>query len=220
MAKSFKVTVVVEPNAPGCNPLPSTRHEVAKITNRVPAKWLEPLVNTTGSTVMQHLQDSSIMHFACHGIQDPNNPLDSGLILTDGCLKIAKIMQGQGNEDINVKSMSLAFLSACETAKGDQDTPDEAIHLAATLMFAGFHKVVATMWYVYHVHSPTLLADPFFRTMQDEDGPKIADTFYKHLFKDCDPNANPPVCPDLANAAEALHMAVAELRAEPGISFK
>ncbi|KAJ7896193.1 CHAT domain-containing protein [Mycena leptocephala] len=203
MAKSFKVTVVVEPNAPGCNPLPSTRDELAKITNRVPAEWLQPLVNTTGSTVMQHLQDSSIMHFACHGIQDPNTSLNSGLILTDGCLKIAKIMQGQGNEDINAKSMSLAFLSACETAKGDQDTPDEAIHLAATLMFAGFHQVVATMW-----------------TMQDNDGPKIADTFYKHLFKDCDPNANPPVLPDLAKAAEALHMAVAELRAEPGISFK
>ena len=45
--------------------------------------------------------------------------------------------------------MSLAFLSACETAKGDSKTPDEAIHLAATLLFqlfAGFRGVVATMW--------------------------------------------------------------------------
>ncbi|KAJ7207439.1 CHAT domain-containing protein [Mycena pura] len=201
--KSFKITAVAEPNAPGCSPLPSTWDELVKITNRVPSKWLTKLSNTTGSAVMQHLQDSSIMHFACHGVQDPNNSLNSGLMLTDGRLKISKIMQGQGNEDTNAKSISLAFLSACETAKGDQSTPDEAIHLAATFMYTGFHEIVATMW-----------------TIQDEDGPRVADVFYKHLFKNCDPNANPPVLPDLTKAAEALHMAVSELRAEPGISFR
>jgi CHAT domain-containing protein len=43
-------------------------------------------------------------------------------------------------------SMKLAFLSACETAKGDATTPDEAMHLAASLLFAEFGGVVATMW--------------------------------------------------------------------------
>ena len=42
---------------------------------------------------------------------------------------------------------SLAFLSACETAMGAEDLPDEAMHLAASLLFAGFGGVVATMWY-------------------------------------------------------------------------
>ncbi|KAJ7123558.1 hypothetical protein C8R44DRAFT_784007, partial [Mycena epipterygia] len=90
-------------------------------------------------------------------------------------------------------SMTLAFLSACETAKGDDTVPDEAMHLAATLLFAGFRGVVATMW-----------------TMADQDGPEIAETFYQHLFKGCDGNADPP---DLTKATECLHIAVAKLRA-------
>ena len=42
---------------------------------------------------------------------------------------------------------SLAFLSACETAMGADELSDEAMHLAASLLFAGFRGVVATMWY-------------------------------------------------------------------------
>jgi CHAT domain-containing protein len=95
-----------------------------------------------------HLRESAIVHFACHGIQDLKHPLDSGLILTDGRLKVSEIMRRPENEKAsNVKNtMSLAFLSACETAKGDDTVPDEAMHLAATLLFAGFRGVVATMW--------------------------------------------------------------------------
>ncbi|KAI6096165.1 CHAT domain-containing protein, partial [Pisolithus croceorrhizus] len=39
-----------------------------------------------------------------------------------------------------------AFLSACHTAQGDKATPDEAIHLAAGLQFAGFKSVIGTLW--------------------------------------------------------------------------
>jgi CHAT domain-containing protein len=39
-----------------------------------------------------------------------------------------------------------AFLSACETAQGDREQPDQAIHLAAAMLFTGFRSVVATMW--------------------------------------------------------------------------
>ena len=53
--------------------------------------------------------------------------------------------------------------------------------------------------------------------MKDMDGPKVADAFYEHLFKDCDLNAETPQ-PDLTRAAEALYVAVAKLRAEPGVS--
>ncbi|KAF8872483.1 hypothetical protein CPB84DRAFT_1854456 [Gymnopilus junonius] len=65
-----------------------------------------------------------------------------------------------------VPNGSLAFLSACETAKGDEKIPDEAMSLAASLLFSGFRSVVATMW-----------------KMWDTDGPVVADAFYKELFK-------------------------------------
>jgi CHAT domain-containing protein len=41
---------------------------------------------------------------------------------------------------------SLAFLNTCQTAKGDGKSPDEVMHIAASLVFAGFHGVVGTIW--------------------------------------------------------------------------
>jgi CHAT domain-containing protein len=147
-ATQFKITAVVEPKTPDFAPLPGAREELNKIMTRVPDKWLTALVNPTVETVLVHLQQSSIVHFACHGVQDLEHTLDSGLILTDGRLKVADIMRRpRGGNSLDLKkSMSLAFLSACETAKGDKTVPDEAMHLAATLLFAGFRGVVATMW--------------------------------------------------------------------------
>ncbi|KAJ7215907.1 CHAT domain-containing protein [Mycena pura] len=204
-ATQFKMTAVIEPKAPNFSPLPGARAELAKLAASVPPQWLTILANTTVETAQVHLSESSIMHFACHGVQDLNRPLDSGLVLTSGRLKVYDIMhrrEGEHSVDIK-KSMSLAFLSACETARGDKTVPDEAMHLAASLLFAGFRGVVATMW-----------------TMNDLDGPKIADIFYEYLFKDCDPNSDPPVLPDLTQAAKALHLAVLRLREEPNVSFK
>lgn len=145
------MTAVIQPQSKFSSPLPATIEELGNIRKKVPAQWLTALGDTTDATVNQalsHLLQSSIVHFACHGKQDPANPLDSGLVLSDDRLKVSEIMRRRGgaeNTDLG-KRMSLAFLSACETAKGDDDVPDEAMHLAATLLFAGFRGVVATMW--------------------------------------------------------------------------
>ncbi|KAJ7104687.1 CHAT domain-containing protein [Mycena epipterygia] len=198
---SFKVTVAIEPNAPDSSSLLGTVYELDHIAKHVPMQWLNRLRSPKRSKVMEHLLNSSIMHFACHGVQDARDPLDSGLMLADGRLKISEIMRrqgGDGNERMR-KGMSLAFLSACETARGDETIPDEAMHLAASLLFAGFRGIVGTMW-----------------TMNDLDGPKVADAFYEHLFTHTSPGS---VVPDLTKAAEALHVAVLKLRGKSGVGF-
>jgi CHAT domain-containing protein len=48
--------------------------------------------------------------------------------------------------ELDLKHAHLAFLSACETAKGDRAQPDQAIHLAATMLFVGFRSIIGTMW--------------------------------------------------------------------------
>jgi hypothetical protein len=48
--------------------------------------------------------------------------------------------------------------------------------------------------------------------MADEDGPKIAGTFYRHLFQSDLNNATH--IPDTTQAARALHQAVKKLREE------
>ena len=101
----------------------------------------KPTAAPTTGTVMERLPATAILHLACHGHQDPKNPLDSGFVLQDGMLTVAKLMS------LNLDKAFLAFLSACETAKGDKAQPDQALHLAATMLFAGFRSVVGTMWY-------------------------------------------------------------------------
>ncbi|CAE6487268.1 unnamed protein product [Rhizoctonia solani] len=46
------------------------------------------------------------------------------------------------------KNKGLAFLSACQTATGDTNLPDEAVHLASGMLMAGYPSVIATMWSV------------------------------------------------------------------------
>ena len=98
-----------------------------------------PDAAATVDDVARHLSSASIAHFACHGKQNRTNPLDSAL-LDGGSLPISPIMK------MSMPNASLAFLCACETAEGDANSPDEAMHLAGTMLYAGFRGAVATMW--------------------------------------------------------------------------
>jgi CHAT domain-containing protein len=85
-----------------------------------------------------------ILHLACHGLQD-SEPLKSALQLQDGKLAIEDIMQ------LDLPHAVLAYLSACQTAKGDRNAPDQVVHLAASMLFCGFRSVIGTMWYVLYI---------------------------------------------------------------------
>jgi CHAT domain-containing protein len=134
--------VVIQSQTPGHKSLPSTVDELRKIETHVPDECLVRLAPASLKEVNSHLPTISIAHFACHGQQNTRSPLKSGLFLQDGMLQISQIMSQP------MPNASLAFLCACETAMGDEDLPDEIIHLGATLLFAGFRGVVATMWCV------------------------------------------------------------------------
>jgi CHAT domain-containing protein len=84
-------------------------------------------------------QNAHILHLACHG-QQAENPLDSAFMLSDGRLTIQELM------GIRPPNAVLAFLSACQTARGSEDQPDQAVHLAASMLFCGFRSVIGTMW--------------------------------------------------------------------------
>jgi len=178
--------------------LPSTVRELEKIEQYTAGdsliKFGVPGAPASVDAVASNLSVVSIVHFACHGNQDPSKPLDTGLQIEDKVLSISRIMKE------TVPNGSLAFLSACETAKGDEKIPDEAMSLAASLLFSGFRSVVATMW-----------------RMWDEDGPIIADAFYRELFKGEDGVLM--TRPDISKSAQALHVAVKELRIQ-NVPFK
>ncbi|KAG1737293.1 CHAT domain-containing protein [Suillus lakei] len=79
-----------------------------------------------------------------------------------------------------------AFLSACETAVGDHNTPDEVIRLAAGLQFAGTKSVIGTLWKV-----------------NDTTVQRLVEAFYRNFCGDGKINSK--------RAAPALHRAVQSL---------
>ena len=137
--QSFQMMAVIQSKG-----LPSARRELENIQLHVSCDALVELgvpgVPAGVEAVASHLSNVSIVHFACHGKQDPWKPLDSWLELHDGPLRISRIMKEK------MPNGSLAFLCACETAMGDQNLPDEAMSIGASLIFSGFRRVVATMW--------------------------------------------------------------------------
>ncbi|KAG1774807.1 CHAT domain-containing protein, partial [Suillus placidus] len=101
------------------------------------------------------------VHLACHGKQDPGQPYDSHFVMKDEHLTLLDIMER------DILHAEFAFLSACHTAVGNEETPDEVIHLAAGLQFSGFKSVVGTLWEV-----------------DDAVAKHVVEAFYENMFED------------------------------------
>ena len=123
--------------------IPHAVEEVESIRNMLPDHITDQaFTDASSQDILGRLPECSILHLACHGYQDQQHPLNSGFVMHDQMLTVSQLMA------INLPDAFMAFLSACETAKGDQNQPDQAIHLAATMLFVGFKSVVGTMWLV------------------------------------------------------------------------
>jgi CHAT domain-containing protein len=134
------------------------------------------------------MKECSWLHLACHGTQDADNLTKNGVLLQDGRLELLQ------TTPTPLPHTELAFLSACQTATEVKHLSDEAVHLAAGMLLAGYRGVIATTW-----------------SIKDNDAPFVADEVYAYLFKD--------QRPDRRRAAHALHHAVQKLRKEKGVPF-
>ncbi|TDL15147.1 hypothetical protein BD410DRAFT_733111 [Rickenella mellea] len=186
----FKLLAVIQPATPGANQLPGTLEELHMIQQHVSNSSMRILAgeSATTSAVLSGMEECSWVHLACHGLHDVLHPMESGILLQDGRLKLYKVVQKR------LPHAEFAFLSACQTAMGDESLPEEAVHLAAGMLLAGYRGVVATMW-----------------AITDNDTPFLAEIFYDRMMSNGQPNG--------CNGAEALHLAVQELRKRVGSHF-
>ncbi|TDL20727.1 hypothetical protein BD410DRAFT_364571 [Rickenella mellea] len=187
---AFKLLAVIQSNTPGARPLPGTIAELGCLQKHIPASSIDVLRGSEATTaeVLSGMDKCSWVHLACHGVQDGSDPMESGLLLQDGRLHLSKIIQKR------IPHAEFAFLSACQTATGDERRPEEAIHLAAGMLVAGYKGVIGTMW-----------------SIRDNDAPFVADKVYGQLLKDGKPSNVHPTA--------ALHEAVQELRKRNGANF-
>jgi CHAT domain-containing protein len=115
-------------------------HTVAGLVESVSGSVINDVnVEASMRTLLDKLPEAHIFHYAGLGIQK-EDPLQSCLMLNDGPVTISALMS------LKLPNAMFAFLSACETARGDRSQPDEALHLAASLLFCGFRSVIGTMW--------------------------------------------------------------------------
>lgn len=197
-------------------PLPHAGQEVAHLRSIIPAEALlnasadsgDPICSSADQ-VLRHIKHASILHLACHGFQRPGVPLESGFVMRDAMLTVSDLMR------FNLTNAFLAFLSACESARSDEQQPNQAITLASTMLFAGFNSVVGTMW---SVHLQAIAQKSSFidgrntiRSMGDVDGPVVAGRVYEALFRGkselLDPDAVPYALDEVTQAmrSHGLH---------------
>ena len=157
--------------------------ELDCIVNWVGPKNVKKLVESeaTLENVIAGLKESSFVHFACHGVQDGLDPNESALLLANSSRLTLSLLHR-----LSLPHAQLAFLSACQTAAGDETLVQESVHLAAGMLSVGYRGVIATMW-----------------SIMDSDAPIVADEVYAQLFKDSEP--------DPTEAARALDKAVKKL---------
>ncbi|KAJ7463200.1 CHAT domain-containing protein [Mycena latifolia] len=183
-ASKVGVVGVTHTGSRSLNYLQGVKREVQKIASIIEQPLLECLEGekATPDAVRQQLQDCSWVHLACHGKQDLFEPTKSHLLLYGGILELETILR------MPLSNAEFVFLAACQTAMGDGQLVNESFHLGGGFIAAGFRGAIGTLW-----------------SMNDQDGPLVADVFYSHLFR----NGRKPQASD---AAEALHLAVEELK--------
>jgi CHAT domain-containing protein/peptidoglycan hydrolase-like protein with peptidoglycan-binding domain len=123
----------------------SEREVQAAIASFLPQATTLRHHRATTTAVKTALPQSAIAHFSCHGTANLNEPLTSGLALSDGLLTLKDIFALNLAESGGLR---LAILSACETGIQGLENADEAVSLPTGLLQAGVAAVISSLWSV------------------------------------------------------------------------
>ena len=124
--------------------LPSVGTEQAQAEVEAIAPCLTEVTALEGSVatltaVCEQMKNKAILHFATHALFRQDNPLFSGLQLSDGWL-LARDLYGLPLD------ADLVTLSACQTAVSQIAAGDEPFGLVRGFLAAGAQRVAASLW--------------------------------------------------------------------------
>ncbi|WP_327105530.1 CHAT domain-containing protein [Nonomuraea glycinis] len=175
--------IVSMPSTPDATDLPGAAREEAIFREHFPSARLLRGPSATREAVTTVLRAGPWVHFACHGAQDTASPVHAWLALQDGPLTV-RDLAGLDLSD----HAQLAFLSGCDTSRGDERLSDEAITLSSAVHLAGYRHVIGAQWQLEDSTAPDVAAQVYARLGDGQGGM------------------------DPASAADALHEAVLALR--------
>jgi CHAT domain-containing protein len=111
------------------------------------------------------LGDYQIIHMACHGFLDNNNPMRSALLLSsdsgedDGFLQMREIYRLRLNAE-------LVVLSSCQTGKGVLEQGEGVVGLPRSFLLAGAKSVLSTLWTIDD-RATALFMDSFYQSLSE-----------------------------------------------------
>ncbi|BDH06150.1 CHAT domain-containing tetratricopeptide repeat protein [Streptomyces seoulensis] len=188
-----RLLAVVVPDAPGARRLGGVRREVRELSALLPTEVVAG-PQATFAGVMAALPAHPYVHFACHGVSEPDDPSRARLLVHDHQeqpLTVRHISR------LELPDARLAVLSACETARGSERLADESIHITSAFQIAGYPHAIGTLWPV-HDAVAVRVTRSLYRRLRGEHGAESEGL-------------------DAGRAALALHHAVRECRtAFPG----
>jgi len=118
--------------------------------------------NATERVLQEHGSEYDILHFACHGELNLDEPMLTSLRLApddenDGYLHAGEVF------DYDL-SASLVVLSACNSALGELTSGNELMGLTRSFLYAGVPSIVASLWTVDD-RSTAYLMQQFYRNL-------------------------------------------------------
>ncbi|MEU8401762.1 CHAT domain-containing protein [Nonomuraea sp. NPDC048892] len=147
----------------GRYPLVFAREQAAAITGTFARHELLSGAEARRATLMDRLSDAAtspdVLHFSAHGTFDSDDPMKSGIELSDGRLTAEDIM----NLSLHV---DLVTLAACETGLTERRPGDELIGLTRALLYAGAPSALVSLWRVDEL-STTMLLGRFYARLND-----------------------------------------------------
>lgn len=154
-AQNGRVLVLADPSE--ARPLRHVRREAEAISTRFAGADVVFGSAATKQTFTDKLARGSydIVHLACHGSFEHDDPLRSGIELAGGDVVTVADVLG-----LRIDT-GLVVLSACETGLGERRASDDLIGLTRSFIYAGSPSVVVSQWAVQDL-STAILMDNFY----------------------------------------------------------
>ena len=187
--------------------LPNSEREINGAIDTFPQPNVLRHESATIAAVRAGLIGADIAHFSCHGTANPNLPLASSLLMSDGLLTLKDIFAlnladtAQGNHGLR-----LAILSACETGMIGIENADEAISLPSGLLQAGVAAVIASLWSVSDLSTMLLLTRFYHLWRQDGLEPTAALRAAQQWVRDTTNGEKVVYCKDFLPEASVAKM--------------
>jgi len=150
-------------------PIPGTRAEIETIVRLFPTTRALLGPAASEANAREAASEADVLHFACHGLHNPESPPESGLALATPPTLIPGWDNGllqawEVRRRLKLKA-ELVTLSACNTGLGDESGRKDRFGLSSAFLAAGARSVLASTWSVSDEQTSVLMGR-FYRYLR------------------------------------------------------